>query len=255
MGRIPRRCRTPTSPALQAGPPGSLQAREASDSPAPWPQPQHSIPDVFIWMMSNNKRIAYARVPSKDLLFSIVEEELGKDCAKVKTLFLKVPQGLRRAGMSLGPCWGSPGSGRSGLRRWGPHPGGVQSRAAERVWEGEREGAGQPHPAQWEGWEGAGEAPTSSIPSSIPGRLAAVRPLGDPEPAPSCQGSGASAQQGGPCRPSWSCTCGWASASRGRTSCVACPAALKRSRQPRTWACTPSRPSAWSTPVSEASLA
>lgn len=29
-------------------------------------------PDVFIWMMSNNKRIAYTRVPSKDLLFSIV---------------------------------------------------------------------------------------------------------------------------------------------------------------------------------------
>uniref|UniRef100_A0A8C9MCY4 Otoferlin n=1 Tax=Panthera tigris altaica TaxID=74533 RepID=A0A8C9MCY4_PANTA len=46
-------------------------------------EPQHSIPDVFIWMMNNNKRTAYARVPSKDLLFSIVEEELGKDCAKV----------------------------------------------------------------------------------------------------------------------------------------------------------------------------
>lgn len=44
-------------------------------------------------MMSNNKRVAYARVPSKDLLFSIVEEELGKDCAKVQTLFLKVPEG------------------------------------------------------------------------------------------------------------------------------------------------------------------
>ncbi|XP_054422301.1 otoferlin isoform X3 [Pteronotus mesoamericanus] len=54
-------------------------------------EPQHSIPDVFIWMISNNKRIAYARVPSKDLLFSLVEEELGKDCAKVKTLFLKLP--------------------------------------------------------------------------------------------------------------------------------------------------------------------
>ncbi|KAM7078247.1 otoferlin isoform 2-T2 [Molossus nigricans] len=54
-------------------------------------EPQHSVPDIFIWMMSNNKRIAYARVPSKDLLFSLVEEELGKDCAKVKTLFLKLP--------------------------------------------------------------------------------------------------------------------------------------------------------------------
>ena len=49
-------------------------------------------------MMNNNKRTAYARVPSKDLLFSIVEEELGKDCAKVKTLFLKVPEGERGLG-------------------------------------------------------------------------------------------------------------------------------------------------------------
>ncbi|KFQ13117.1 Otoferlin, partial [Leptosomus discolor] len=53
-------------------------------------QPQHTIPDIFIWMMSNNKRIAYARVPSKDILYSIVDEEMGKDCAKVKTIFLKV---------------------------------------------------------------------------------------------------------------------------------------------------------------------
>lgn len=56
-------------------------------------------------MMSNNKRIAYARVPSKDLLFSIVEEELGKDCAKVQTLFLKVPEG---------------GHAEGGGARWGP---------------------------------------------------------------------------------------------------------------------------------------
>lgn len=53
-------------------------------------QPQHSIPDVFIWMMSNNKRIAYARIPSKDILYSIVDEETGKDCGKVKAVFLKV---------------------------------------------------------------------------------------------------------------------------------------------------------------------
>ncbi|XP_030883530.1 otoferlin [Leptonychotes weddellii] len=66
-------------------------------------EPQHSIPDVFIWMMSNNKRIAYTRVPSKDLLFSIVEEELGKDCAKIKTLFLKLPgkRGFGSAGWTV----------------------------------------------------------------------------------------------------------------------------------------------------------
>ncbi|XP_027789242.2 otoferlin isoform X2 [Marmota flaviventris] len=66
-------------------------------------EPQHSIPDVFVWMMSSNKRVAYARVPSKDLLFSIVEEELGKDCAKVKTLFLKLPgkRGFGSAGWTV----------------------------------------------------------------------------------------------------------------------------------------------------------
>lgn len=77
-------------PRREAGP---VQSHGPSPSPPHPAQPQHSIPDVFVWMMSNHKRIAYARVPSKDLLFSIVEEERGKDCAKVKTLFLKVPEG------------------------------------------------------------------------------------------------------------------------------------------------------------------
>lgn len=52
-------------------------------------QPQHSVPDVFIWMISNGKRIAYARVPSKDILYSSIYEEKGKDCGKVKTIFLR----------------------------------------------------------------------------------------------------------------------------------------------------------------------
>ncbi|XP_015471515.1 otoferlin [Parus major] len=65
--------------------------------------PQHTIPDVFIWMMSNNKRIAYARIPSKDILYSIVDEEMGKDCAKVKTVFLKLPgkRGFGPAGWTV----------------------------------------------------------------------------------------------------------------------------------------------------------
>uniref|UniRef100_A0AAQ5YL26 C2 domain-containing protein n=1 Tax=Amphiprion ocellaris TaxID=80972 RepID=A0AAQ5YL26_AMPOC len=46
-------------------------------------EPQHSVPDVFIWMISNGKRIAYARVPSKDILFSSTDEERGKDCGKI----------------------------------------------------------------------------------------------------------------------------------------------------------------------------
>uniref|UniRef100_A0AAX7UIX9 C2 domain-containing protein n=1 Tax=Astatotilapia calliptera TaxID=8154 RepID=A0AAX7UIX9_ASTCA len=65
--------------------------------------PQHSIPDVFIWMMNNNKRIAYARIPSKDILYSIVDEETGKDCGKVKAVFLKLPgkKGFGPAGWTV----------------------------------------------------------------------------------------------------------------------------------------------------------
>ncbi|XP_063079434.1 otoferlin [Engraulis encrasicolus] len=66
-------------------------------------EPQHSIPDVFIWMLSNTKRVAYARVPSKDILHSIVGEETGKDCAKVKTVFLRLPgkKGFGPAGWTV----------------------------------------------------------------------------------------------------------------------------------------------------------
>ncbi|XP_077345115.1 otoferlin isoform X4 [Lithobates pipiens] len=66
-------------------------------------EPQYSIPDVFIWMMSNNKRIAYARIPSKDILYSIVDEETGKDCGKVKAVFLKLPgkRGFGPAGWTV----------------------------------------------------------------------------------------------------------------------------------------------------------
>uniref|UniRef100_A0A8C9VL99 Otoferlin n=1 Tax=Scleropages formosus TaxID=113540 RepID=A0A8C9VL99_SCLFO len=66
-------------------------------------EPQHSIPDVFIWMMSNNKRIAYARIPAKDILYSIVDEETGKDCGKVKAVFLRLPgkKGFGPAGWTV----------------------------------------------------------------------------------------------------------------------------------------------------------
>lgn len=53
-------------------------------------QPQHSLPDVFIWMVSNNKRIAYQRIPARHIIYSIVDEERGRDCGKPITLLLKV---------------------------------------------------------------------------------------------------------------------------------------------------------------------
>ncbi|XP_059837737.1 otoferlin isoform X2 [Hypanus sabinus] len=66
-------------------------------------EPQHSIPDIFIWMLSNNKRMAYARIQSKDILYSVVDEETGKDCGKVKTVFLKLPgkKGFGTAGWTV----------------------------------------------------------------------------------------------------------------------------------------------------------
>lgn len=53
-------------------------------------QPQHTVPDVFVWLLSNNKRVAYARIRARDLLFSSSAEAQGVHCGKVLTLFLKV---------------------------------------------------------------------------------------------------------------------------------------------------------------------
>ncbi|NXL34386.1 FR1L4 protein, partial [Glaucidium brasilianum] len=54
-------------------------------------EPQCTLPDVLIWMLSNNRHVAYARVPAQNILYSVVEEEKGKDCAKIQTIFMKVP--------------------------------------------------------------------------------------------------------------------------------------------------------------------
>ncbi|XP_068079665.2 fer-1-like protein 6 isoform X1 [Danio rerio] len=54
-------------------------------------EPQHTLPDVFVCLVSNNKRVAYARIPARDLLFSESPEQRGRDCGKIKTLFLKPP--------------------------------------------------------------------------------------------------------------------------------------------------------------------
>ncbi|XP_025026309.1 fer-1-like protein 6 [Python bivittatus] len=63
-------------------------------------EPQHTVPDVFIWMLSNNKRIAYARIGAKDVLYSPVDEKRGKHCGKIKTHFLKLP-GKRPPGWNV----------------------------------------------------------------------------------------------------------------------------------------------------------
>ncbi|XP_069508332.1 fer-1-like protein 4 [Ambystoma mexicanum] len=54
-------------------------------------EPQCTLPDVLVWILSNNKRVAYARIPAQDVLYSVVEEEKGKDCAKIHTVLFQAP--------------------------------------------------------------------------------------------------------------------------------------------------------------------
>ncbi|KTF72534.1 hypothetical protein cypCar_00023706 [Cyprinus carpio] len=61
--------------------------------------PQHTLPDVFVCLVSNHKRLAYARIPARHLLFSESPEQRGQDCGKIKTLFLKIIK------QTLTPTW------------------------------------------------------------------------------------------------------------------------------------------------------
>ncbi|XP_019113109.2 fer-1-like protein 6 isoform X2 [Larimichthys crocea] len=54
-------------------------------------EPQHTVPDVFVWLLSNNKRVACARVRTRDLLFSNDQEAKGIHCGKIITLYLRPP--------------------------------------------------------------------------------------------------------------------------------------------------------------------
>jgi len=53
-------------------------------------QPQNSIPDVFIWMISADKRIAYYRCPANLVLWSSNPDCRGKFAGKLETVQLKV---------------------------------------------------------------------------------------------------------------------------------------------------------------------
>uniref|UniRef100_F7CDX8 C2 domain-containing protein n=1 Tax=Xenopus tropicalis TaxID=8364 RepID=F7CDX8_XENTR len=55
-------------------------------------EPQNSMPDIIIWMIKAEKRVAYARIPAHQILFSKTREEAcGKFCGKIQTVFLKFP--------------------------------------------------------------------------------------------------------------------------------------------------------------------
>ncbi|XP_074141635.1 LOW QUALITY PROTEIN: dysferlin [Sminthopsis crassicaudata] len=55
-------------------------------------EPQNSLPDVVIWMLQGDKRVAYHRVPAHEILFSRAgARRCGKNCGKLQTIFLKYP--------------------------------------------------------------------------------------------------------------------------------------------------------------------
>lgn len=51
-------------------------------------QPQNSLPDIIIWMLQGDRRVAYHRIPAHQVLFSY--GYCGKHCGQLQTIFLKV---------------------------------------------------------------------------------------------------------------------------------------------------------------------
>uniref|UniRef100_A0A4W4HLX6 C2 domain-containing protein n=1 Tax=Electrophorus electricus TaxID=8005 RepID=A0A4W4HLX6_ELEEL len=53
-------------------------------------EPQNSLPDIVIWMLQGDRRVAYHRIPAHEVLFS--QGYCGKHCGQLQMLFMKYPQ-------------------------------------------------------------------------------------------------------------------------------------------------------------------
>ncbi|KAF3837431.1 hypothetical protein F7725_004895 [Dissostichus mawsoni] len=53
-------------------------------------EPQNSLPDIVIWMLQGDRRVAFHRIPAHTVLFS--KDNCGKHCGQMQTVFLKSPQ-------------------------------------------------------------------------------------------------------------------------------------------------------------------
>ncbi|CAF1359491.1 unnamed protein product [Rotaria magnacalcarata] len=53
---------------------------------------QPALPDIFLWMICDSQRVAYARFQPEDLLFNICQGDKGLHSGRVQTIFLKTPR-------------------------------------------------------------------------------------------------------------------------------------------------------------------
>lgn len=51
---------------------------------------QHSLPDVFLWMLAAGRRVAYHRIPARQIIYSPIDEQRGPLCHRRQTILLKV---------------------------------------------------------------------------------------------------------------------------------------------------------------------
>ncbi|KAK7901768.1 hypothetical protein WMY93_018537 [Mugilogobius chulae] len=54
--------------------------------------PQNSLPDVIIWMLRGEKRVAYSRIPANQVLYSSFSEQAcGKSCGRAQSIYMQYP--------------------------------------------------------------------------------------------------------------------------------------------------------------------
>ncbi|XP_050361136.1 otoferlin-like [Nymphalis io] len=52
---------------------------------------QQGMPDIFLWMVNQGNRLAYQRINARDIIFSESQDETGRMCGKIQTMFMKWP--------------------------------------------------------------------------------------------------------------------------------------------------------------------